>query len=43
MSLNLGEILRSAQNDKIIYFFRNLFSLFSFDFHQSCKIQTQTG
>ena len=25
--LNLGEILRSAQNDKTIYFFRSLFSL----------------
>jgi len=27
MGVKLGEILRSAQNDKVIYFFRSLFSL----------------
>ena len=39
MGLNLGEILRSAQNDKIIYFFRSLFSLYGF----RTIAQTRTG
>jgi hypothetical protein len=43
LGLNQGEIPRFARNDKIKYFFRNLFSLSAIDFCQRERNRNQTG
>ena len=42
MGVKLGEILRSAQNDKIIYFFRDLGKLYR-GFRIHCKPCNNSG
>ena len=43
LNLKPGEIPRFARNDKIIYFFRSLFSLSGFDLRRPGRSQKKTG